>query len=257
MLAKSRYDKICQIINSNGAVTTARLVKEFGVSVETIRRDLLFLENKGMLTRVHGGAVGIADMKVYSALEERNMEFVEQKAVLCDNALAFIDEGDVIAIDTGSTAICLAKAIRERFSKLTVVTHSLDVLKILEENKGIELILCGGHYHSAERTFCGSMVIDALEKIHVQKAFIFPVAVSLEFGICEYRDNFGMIQRQMAKCADKVFILADSSKFEKKSLLKMSDMKSEYCYITDNEISDDLIKLYEENNINIVKGREI
>lgn len=254
MFAKSRQQKINEIIHKTGAVTTADLVKEFKVSVETIRRDLLFMEKKGQITRVHGGAVIKADMKPYFGLKQRNQEFSEQKVTLSKNAAALIEDGDVIAIDAGSTAICFAQMLAEHFSNLTVVTHSLDVFNLLSVQDGFSVILCGGQYLRNENAFYGSLTLDVLKKIHVQKAFIFPSAVSIDFGICDYQYDLYQVQLQLLKCADKIYILADSSKFEKKALLKVDDMKSEYLYVTDDGLSDDLKKLYKENNIEIFKG---
>ena len=92
MFAEKRQNIIQEKIKNSGAVTTAALVKEFDVSVETIRRDLLFLEHRGLLKRVHGGAVEATNMKPYSALNTRNNEFSEEKLSLSKTALKFIDE---------------------------------------------------------------------------------------------------------------------------------------------------------------------
>ena len=88
----------------------------------------------------------------------------------------------------------------------------------------------------------------------MEKAFIFPWAVSIEFGICDYQDDLLQIQKEMIKNADNVYVLSDSSKFEKKALLKLDDMKNDFYYITDNNLPVGLEKLYRENNINIFKG---
>ena len=93
-----------------------------------------------------------------------------------------------------------------------------------------------------------------LKNLHMQKAFIFPSAVSFEFGICDYQKDLYQIQEQMIKSSDEIFILADSSKFEKKALLKLDDMKTEYRYITDCNINSELEKLYKEHNINLYIG---
>ena len=132
------------MLKENNAVTTSALVEHFGVSIETIRRDLLEMEQNGLLVRVHGGAVLSSDMKPYMNLLDRNKVHVEQKQDLALNALKFISEGDIIGIDSGSTAISLAKALKERFTRLTVITHSLDVFNIICDT--FSVILCSGFY---------------------------------------------------------------------------------------------------------------
>ena len=160
MLAKERQDKIYDIIKNNGAVTTSGLVEFFGVSTETIRRDLLDMEQHGQLLRVHGGAVAKRDMKPFLALKERNNEYGRQKRNLAFKAAEFISEGDIIGIDSGSTAVIFAETIRDRFSSLTVITHSLDVFNILCGK--FSVILCGVHYMSNENAFYCPLPLDTV-----------------------------------------------------------------------------------------------
>ena len=252
MFAKERQDKIYEIVKNNGAVTTPALVELFDVSIETVRRDLLEMERHGLLSRVHGGAVAIGEMKPYLDLNERNKEFTEQKRYLALKAMEFISDGDIIGIDSGSTAISFSEVLKEKFSKLTVITNSLDVFNILCDS--FSVILCGGYYLPYEKAFYGSLTLSMLKNLHMQKAFIFPSAVSFEFGICDYQKDLYQIQEQMIKSSDEIFILADSSKFEKKALLKIDDMKTGYRYITDCNINSELEKLYKEHNINLFIG---
>ena len=114
--------------------------------------------------------------------------------------------------------------------------------------------LCGGEYLKQERAFYGVLTMDAYEKLHFQKAFIFPSAVSLAFGICDYQSDLYPIQRLLLRRADQTFILADSSKFEKQALLKVDDMRREYTYVTDNALPAQLQTLYRENDIRIYTG---
>lgn len=254
MLAKERRDKIYMLIMKNGAVTTAGLMEKFNVSIETVRRDLLEMEKQGQLTRVHGGAVARGSMKPFLTLERRNEQFGELKYELSKKAMEFISEGDIISIDAGSTANVFAEVLKEHFSQLTVVTHSLDVVEILRDYGGFSIILCGGTLKSSENTFYGALTLETLSKLHVQKSFVFPSAVSLSGGICDYQEEFYPIQRKLIECADEVFILADSSKLEKSALLKISDMNPDYTYITDSGIAREIESLYKENNIKIFIG---
>ena len=253
MFAKERQQKIYLMLKEKNAVTTSALVELFGVSIETVRRDLLEMEQNGLLIRVHGGAVLNSDMKPYMNLPDRNKMQVEQKNDLALNAMKFISEGDIIGVDTGSTAISFAKALKERFTRLTVITHSLDVFNIICNT--FSVILCSGYYLPAENSFYGPLALDMLKNLHMQKAFIFPSAVSFEFGICDYQKDLYQIQKQMIYSSDEIYILADSSKFERKALLKLSDMKKEYTYVTDSNISEELKILYQKHNINLCIGR--
>lgn len=254
MFANERQEKILKMLLQNGAVTTAHLVEVFEVSIETIRRDLLCMEKSNLLKRVHGGAVSVGEMKPFNNLKQRNTEHSLEKRQLALKAAESVQENDYIFIDAGSTAIPFAEVLREKFSSLTVVTHSMDVFQIMQGYNNFSVILCGGYFNATENAFCGALAMDMLEKLHVQKSFIFPSALSIEFGICDYLQDFYQIQKQMMKNADNIYILADSSKFEKRALLKLDDMKPEYHYVTDSMLPEELQNLYRENNLEIYIG---
>ncbi|MBR4117144.1 MAG: DeoR/GlpR transcriptional regulator [Clostridia bacterium] len=256
MFAKERQDLIYEMILKNNAVTVSKLVEKFAVSIETVRRDLLEMERQGLLTRVHGGAVAKTGMSGFSVLSQRNSEHGEQKKALSLKACEFINDGEIIAVDAGSTATFFAEALKEKFTKLTVITHSLDVFNILNSYKDFSVILCGGHYIREENTFYGSLTVNMFSSLYAQKAFIFTSAVSLEHGICDFRQEFYDVQKVLLGCADEIFILADSSKFEKKALLKLTDMKNDYIYITDSDLPNELKELYKENGIKIYTNGE-
>lgn len=256
MFANERQNRIYEIIKNNGAVTTSKLVEMFGVSVETVRRDLIVLEQNGRLTKVHGGAVAKNDVKPYKDKRERDMEFKNEKYELALTATEFVSEGDVIGIDSGSTAVFFAEALKERFSKLTVVTHSAEVFEILSNCGNFDVILCGGHYMREENAFYGELALGMLDNMHLQKSFVFPTAISIKNGVFDYQKDLFQIQKKVIDISDEIYVLADSSKFEKTGLLKLCDMSSEYTYVTDANIKKEYIEIYKENNIKIYTGKK-
>lgn len=255
MFAKERQNLICAMLRKNGAVTTAGLVEHFGVSIETIRRDLLVLERSGQLTRVHGGAVTSGDMQPFPTLQQRNQTQYDQKRALSQAAAECIREGDIIAIDSGSTAKVFAEVLLSTFRELTVVTYCLDVFELLCDR--FQVILCSGHYIKEERAFYGSLTQETLAKLHVQKGFLFPSAISLEHGICDHQPQIWPLQKQLLLSGDEIFVLADSSKFEKKALYQIAPMREEYRYISDSALPETLKQLYRENGIHIVTKGEL
>lgn len=252
MFAQERQKLIHELINKNGSVNTSELVERFKVSIETIRRDLLMMEKENLLYRVHGGAVKAGEMKRFTELSERLHENNPLKLELCATAMKFIEDGDVIGVDAGSTAVVFADMLKETFSSLTVVTHSLDVFEKLCKHKDFQVILCGGHFKKKENSFYGTLTLNIWQMLHVQKIFLFPTAISLQYGLCEHNPDTVSLQHQMMKAADKIFILADSSKFECKELMKVDEMRSGYVYITDSSLPLGLKNMYEENGLNIV-----
>lgn len=254
MFAKERQEQIYELIVKNNAVTVSKLVELFGVSVETVRRDLLEMEHNGLLCRVHGGAVAKNEMRKVSNLSKRNTEQNSQKRELSLKACEFINNGDIIAVDAGSTAILFAEVLKEKFSKLTVITYSLDVFNILNSHKEFSVILCGGHFMREENAFYGPITTSSISGLNAEKAFIFTSGLSLEYGISDFCNELFNNQKALINNSSEIFMLADSSKFEKTALLKLDDMKSDYIYITDSELPEELKKLYQENDIKIYTG---
>lgn len=254
MFANERHKKICKLLRENGSVITTRLAEHFAVSIETIRRDLLTLEQQNLLHRVHGGAVIPEEMQQFMSLSERLKINEDSKLELCRTACKFINEGDVIGVDCGSTAVSFAAALKENFSSLTIVTCCLDVFESLCRYKDFKVILCAGEFLKKENVFSGPLALEALSKLHMQKVFIFPAALSLRFGICDHRTETFVLQEQFLKSSENIFILADSSKFERTELLKLDDMRPSYTYITDRNLLSGLKNLYADNDITVVTG---
>lgn len=250
MFANERYSHILSLLDKNGAVTVSQLMETFKVSIETVRRDLAYLEKCGRLKRVHGGAVSEVKMISFTKLENRIDDNIEKKRELADTALEFINDGEVIAIDAGSTAIEFAEKLHKKKVGIKVVTHSLEVFTILKGH--VETIVTGGEYLPEDAAFYGYIALEALEKLCFSKAFIFPAAISIRNGICDYIPELVQIQQMYIKKADKVFVLADSSKFEKSAFVKTSDVNPKYTYISDSGLNNSIRGLYSENNVEII-----
>lgn len=252
MIADERRNKICELLKLQSAVTTVSLAERFGVSIETIRKDLLMLEREHKLTRAHGGAVLPAAARPYTKLSKRMEDKLEEKYEISRIATKFIKNGDIIALDTGSTAVEFIEVLMERFDELTIVTHSMDVFKAACNYKNFNIILCGGFFLKNENSFYGDFVYSMMENIHVSKVFIFPAALSLKNGICDSYQELGGVQKKMFGMGDEIFIVADSSKYEKSALIKVSAMNDCYTYISDSKLPEEVKEIYINNNIKIV-----
>ncbi len=177
MLAKQRYAKILELLEKDGIVHTAELVKLMGVSSETVRKDLEYLDTQGRLSRVHGGAVPISmgntpDMiGGYISLQMRNSQHLNQKGAITRKAAELVKEGQVIALDYGSTSQIMALALRERFQHITVVTNSIQNALLLADNPGITIILIGGVLNRDEFTLVNEFS-SILENIHIDIMFM-------------------------------------------------------------------------------------
>ena len=256
MFAKERYAKILSLLHTGGAVTTTQLMDSLQVSIETVRRDLLQLERSGQLQRVHGGAIVPEKMNAYAELPQRLEANSAGKAELADTAALLVDDGDIIYIDSGSTAIHFATALLNKLSKLTVVTHSMDVFGLLSQKEGFRLILCGGYYHPTEKAFYGHLTTETLKQLHTQKAFLFPSAISVKSGVWDFDPELAAVQRQIISCSDSVFFLADSDKFERSAMLKLCEISTGHTFVTDSAFAQHYRQLYLEQGIRVITCKE-
>lgn len=253
MFADERRAKIIELLKVRQSLTVAELTKLFHVSIETIRRDMEYLEGIGSLRRVHGGAVSVKRMQNYIQLSERLSEHQKEKQVIAKTASAMIKEGDVIALDSGSTSLPLAQLLCERLDSLTVVTNSLEIFSVLSEKQSFNIILAGGYFYDRERAFYGHMTMDMIKQLHVSKYFLTPAAISIKFGLSDFVNEMISVQRTLIMQSSQIIVLADSSKFETEASYKICDLSSAYTYITDTGLPNEICRAYEEKGIHIEK----
>lgn len=249
MFANERRLKITELLTISSSITVSELIQLFQVSIETIRRDLEYLERQGALKRVHGGAVSVQKMQNYTRLSERVSDHQAEKHELAELAAGYVEQGDIIAVDAGSTTPIFAHELTNMFSNLTVITNSLDIFHICSNKKGFEVILTGGYYHENERAFYGHLTLDMINQLHISKYFLSPSALSLSFGISDFIKEIIPVQRAFLLQSRQVFVLADSSKFETSAALRICKMEPSYIYVTDSALPQEIRQRYEEHHI--------
>ncbi len=252
LFASERYEKILDLIQKQGSVTVAELMEMFDISIETVRRDLLQLEKARLLDRVYGGAVAVNQLCAFSTLPERLTNHKENKSLLCSAAVDLIRERDIIAMDSGSTALELADVIRTHFQELTIITNSPGVFQKLNK-EGFQLIMVGGQYLRSEDACYGTFALAVLKSLRVAKSFVFPSSVSLKHGVGSNIPELLDVQQALMQIADHVYIMADSSKFETTALIKLCDISAGCTFVTDAGLDEKITHLYEANNIKLIR----
>lgn len=236
MLTEERQAAILALLEKQNAVSVTALAGQFGCSDETVRRDLLALERQQRLIRVHGGAMSVTRTAQFRPFEERHAAMQEEKHALCAYAAGFVQEGDTIALDPGSTSTVFCQELTQRFHHLTVVINSPGLMKILAANPGFRVILCGGEYDREEDAFTGVLTQQALAQLHVSKAFITADGLSLQQGVTAFRQEGLPVQQALIGMADKVFLLADSSKFTVFGTYRITPLTGDMTVITDRRL---------------------
>jgi DeoR family glycerol-3-phosphate regulon repressor len=218
-LAISRQDHILNALDAAGAVSVSLLAERLGVSRETIRRDLKTLADQGRANLVHGGAARGATAE--PSLATRQAANAAGKAAIARKAASFVEDGMVVILDSGSTTLALAYALVER-KDITVLTNSLPIALLLCRSSGVKVTMLGGEIDPNDEAAFGIDTLSALEHFRVDLAFIGVGGVSPEGEFTDYSRLASEQRHRMMKAGQKVFLLVDHSKFERRTPVKMA-----------------------------------
>ena len=253
MLSTERRNAIYDIVKKQGRADITELVKRFGVSAETVRKDLILLEKQGHVRRVHGGALRIGGSIPVLSLDQRADLHRDKKQELCHYVLSLIEEDDWIFLDAGSTTNELLPLLAEKFRRLHIVTYHATLVNRLSSCPDFEIFVCGGRLEQAEEYFYGPLTEAALRSFRVNKAFICPAAFSLEAGATSSHFACNSLMQAAADIADKIYLLADSEKLEKRGNFCLFEAERVDSVVTDSAICDEIFELYRENGIKVVR----
>jgi DeoR family transcriptional regulator, fructose operon transcriptional repressor len=210
--AEERRAEIAVRARRDGRVDVTGLAAEFAVTPETVRRDLTDLEQRGILRRVHGGAIPSDRLRVEHAVSERAVLHTAEKARIATAALAELpDTGGTVLIDAGTTTGAFAAAIPER-CELTVVTNAAPIALALADRPGVEVLLVGGRVRARTLATVDDWALRTLDELSVDVAFVAANGISVDRGLTTPDPAEGAIKRAMIRTGRRVVLLADHSK---------------------------------------------
>lgn len=256
MFAEERKSKIIELINSQGKIIVPELCDTFGVSASTIRNDLRELENEHLLTRTHGGAISNTKTSRELLPATKESKMLKQKANISKAAFDLIEDGDTIAIVSGTTSSELVKLLPQK-SKLTVILNDIHFASWLEENTDFTLILLGGfirnHYHSVISPVKSEM----LDILNIDKAFVSCNGVTVKNGVTTPNLENALSIQHLLKSSCEIYILSDSSKIGTVTFAKIIDLKDITAVITDDGIEkEDLDVLQAATSVIVASDHE-
>lgn len=251
MTHELRKKLILQMLDKNEAVTIKEIVNKCKISEITARRDLISLEQKGIIKRTHGGAILTSGLPDLFGFDIKAIENREQKTEICKNAASFIEENDTIYMDCGTTVYFLARFIT-RYKNLRVITNSLPVVSELMPYPQIKLYLIGGELDNSRKALYGPMTENLIARYKADKAFIGAGGVSLEHGLSSVDEKEASITIKMAQAAKKVYLLCDSSKVENDSYFTYSSLSLVSYFITDKGLDPNYLELYKSKGLNMI-----
>lgn len=251
MLLNQRREKIYAMIREDGHAKVASLSKIFNVTEVTIRQDLEALELEGLVIREHGGAyLKDHDMNVRK-FELLNKDNMMQKQLIARKAIEYIEDGDTIILDSGSTTTEIAKQI-SGYQNLTVITNALNIAIILGGQAGINVVVTGGEFKAPTISLTGQKAADFFQNIHVDKLFLATAGVAVKTGLTYPGISDICVKKAMIDSANTVFLVADSSKLGKKSFASLGSISIIDFLITDSDIKPEDIKWIKANNVEFI-----
>ncbi len=222
MLSKERSFRIMNLINQQGFVTVSELMESLQASRSSIMRDLIQLENEGLIQRERGGASKLNTSTMLLSINEaavfdKTNINATTKTKLCKEAMKVIKEGECIFLDSGTTVVDIPKYIFNK--KVTIVTPSVHLVKNLPDNYDGYVHLLGGEYDKKYDMVLGNIALDTIRELNFDHAFFSTSGVSLDSGEI-YVSNYanGVLKKTVMKRTTNNYLLVDTSKFTIKSI---------------------------------------
>lgn len=233
-----RRRQITAMIKSRGSVQVVALADMFGVSMQTIRKDLHFLEEHGIASRAYGGAISADVVNVSEPpIETKRVSHTDEKERIGRLAAAMIEPGDSIMLDSGTTTLQVARFLPDD-EGITVVTNDFNVLAVLTQKRRIKTVMLGGELRRKNMAFYGAKTVTALNDLLLDKLFLGVDGFDVERGITTHHEPEAQLNRKMVETARRVIAVTDSSKFGKVCLHRIIDIGEINDLVTDTNAPD-------------------
>jgi DeoR family fructose operon transcriptional repressor len=232
--ADERQAEVLRLLGADGRVESAYLAQRFGVSAESIRKDLARLEARGLLRRVHGGAVPGRPRREEPNVATRTEQAAEKSAI-ARHALRFVPDGGSLLLDAGTTTLRLAELLPAD-RELVVYTNAIPVLSTLVR-RGIAAVGLGGRVRPETMAAVGPLAVAALASINVDVAFLGTNALSLRRGLTTPDADEAEVKHAMLAAARQRVFLVDASKFDRESLARHATLQDVDILVTDDAVT--------------------
>lgn len=233
IFAEERQSKILDILKTEKKVLVPQLCEIFDVSPVTIRNDLNAMQAKGLLKRTHGGAILESKTGYEENIQEKMTINTESKQLIAELAAEFVSDGDVIAMDTGTTTLALATKLLGK-KNLTVVTNDLNIARFFDTNgDSVTVVVLGGVLRKKHSCTLGAEATDMLESMKVDVSFIAANGLTAEFGISTPDMGHADVKRKLISAGSQSILLCDSSKIGRNVFVKVADASDIDILVTD------------------------
>lgn len=256
MFALERRQMIVKEARDRGRVEIADLVESTGVSHETVRRDLTFLEQQNLLKRVHGGAVPVEIVASVPNVDERTDIQARAKRAIGKAAVAHVPERGTILIDAGTTTAQMAAMIPENV-EMTVVTNGIPIAESLVRHPLLTVHVLGGRLRSTTLATVDHWALEQLNSLDIDVAFMGTYGVSLTRGFSTPDSFEGAVKRAMVRCAKKVVVVADSSKLGESYMSVFASLEDVDVLVTDAKASGKQVTALQKSGMSVETTRSV
>jgi len=249
-----RRNQIVDMVNRQRTVKNSELMETFGISIETVRRDLESLEKQGYLHRVYGGAVAGVSLSSEPEYTRRSKAKFAQKLAIAAAAAELVQPKDSIYMGVGTTVQAMTRYLRD-VGRMTVFTNALRTAVEMSEIPNCSVILSGGTVRPKELTVSGFPAEGNFTHFNVDKAFI-GIGGITESGVTDFHIDEANLHRQMVKNARQAIVLADSAKLGTRGVVNVCPLEDVDIVITDSGVSRQMVRMLEQAGIRVIVAKK-
>ncbi len=251
MLALERRNRILEQLQEEKRVVVSELSQSFGVSEETIRRDLEKLEKEGIAKKSYGGALLNESASIDMPFNVRKKVNIAGKQMIAEQIAQRVQDGDHIILDASSTAVFIAKALKEK-SNLTVITNSVEVIVELSDVSDWNIICTGGSLREGYLALIGPKTEENLQDFYADKLILSCKGVDMERGITDGSELFSKTKKVMTEVSGEVILAADHTKFGKVAFSRLCSLDAVDILVTDKKPSKEWMAHLEKKQVQCV-----
>ncbi|MBA4822628.1 DNA-binding transcriptional repressor [Pantoea ananatis] len=250
MKPQQRQEAILAYLQKNGKTTIGDLIDYFKATGTTIRKDLTEMEKRSEVIRIHGGVI-LSREEGDQPIDHKTHINSDRKRHIAESAIQLVNDGDSLILDTGSTVLQMVRHLKP-FNNITVMTNSLHIVNALMELDGDQTILMpGGTLRKKSASFHGGLAESAFRSFNFDKLFIGADGIDLDMGITTFNEVHA-VSTSMCAAADRIIVLADSSKFGRKSPNVVCSLDKVDTIITDAGITPHYLQRLVDKKINVI-----
>lgn len=250
-LPEERRLRIQDLLKSRQMIRAEELADELAVSLETVRRDLLALEERGAIRRVFGGVAPVGTSVGEPSFGDRLVQHADAKEMMARAAAQLVEPGATLALDVGTSVAAIAKHLPASFHG-RVITTSMLVARELADRADIELVFVGGQVRGGDLACYGTETVEVLQKYYYSASFLGSGGVDPVAGLTDHYREEAAARRVLIANSDARYVMSDSSKLGTVAPIWVCDLAKIHAVITDAAVDEATLDLFEESGVRII-----